>query len=218
MDTTALVRLLVAAALTAVIGVDRELRSKPAGLRTNIVVGIATATFAYTGMALFDGGDPTRVAAQVVSGIGFLGGGAIFAAGGKPHGLTTAAALWSSAAIGLAAGVGSYGTAVALVIVTLLALWPLDLVAERILAPRVRRDVRVHLVTVDVGTLEQVQQAVAEHALQLRRLELHDLREGLGVELVVTGRHQPIAELIDELRTMGGVQAIAQEAFEHFTA
>ena len=215
MDLTALVRLLVAAGLTAVIGLDRELRSKPAGLRTNIVVGIATATFAYTGMALFETGDPTRVAAQVVSGIGFLGGGAIFAAGGKPHGLTTAAALWSSAAIGLAAGVGSFGTAVALVLVTLLALWPLDLVAERLLADRVRRDVRVHLVTHDLEALTEVQDAIARHALSLRRLELRDLRDGLGVELELGGRAQPVAALIDELRAMSGVQAIAQEALEH---
>ena len=102
-----LLRLLMATALGGLVGFEREREGKPAGVRTHGMVALGAAL--YTAVSLYGFGassDPTRVAAMIVSGIGFLGAGAILQERGSIHGLTTAASLWVTAAIGLAVGVG----------------------------------------------------------------------------------------------------------------
>jgi putative Mg2+ transporter-C (MgtC) family protein len=107
-------RLVLAAALGGAIGLEREYRHKPAGLRTNMLIAIGSALFALLSLQIGTAaGSPDRVAAQVVTGIGFLGAGAILRSGENIHGLTTAATIWVNSAIGMAAGVGAYGAAYA---------------------------------------------------------------------------------------------------------
>jgi putative Mg2+ transporter-C (MgtC) family protein len=103
-------RLVVALILGSFIGVERELQRMPAGFRTHALVSLGSALFTIVSAEAFTGpgADPTRIAAQIVSGIGFLGGGAILHYGGTVRGLTTAASLWSVAAVGMAAGAGLY--------------------------------------------------------------------------------------------------------------
>jgi putative Mg2+ transporter-C (MgtC) family protein len=103
-------RLVVALLLGGVIGWERELQRMPAGFRTHALVALGSAIFTVVSAYAFTGpgSDPTRIAAQIVSGIGFLGGGAILHYGGTVRGLTTAASLWSVAAVGMAAGAGLY--------------------------------------------------------------------------------------------------------------
>jgi putative Mg2+ transporter-C (MgtC) family protein len=135
----ALVRLALAAALGGAIGIERELRDREAGLRTHMLVSLGSCLFtivsAYGFHAfLAHGGsvvraDPSRIAAQIVTGIGFLGAGAIIREGLSVRGLTTAATLWVVAAIGMAAGAGYYGPAALATVLTILALWPLRLLA-----------------------------------------------------------------------------------------
>ena len=105
-----ILRLLLAATLGAVIGYQRERARKPAGLRTHILISTGAALFTIVSIFGFgSAGDTARVAAGVVAGIGFLGAGAILRRGeGVVEGLTTAATIWSVAAIGLAAGTGLY--------------------------------------------------------------------------------------------------------------
>jgi putative Mg2+ transporter-C (MgtC) family protein len=107
-------RLAVGLALGAVIGFERELHSQPAGFRTHSVVALGAAIFTVVSAFGFEGigADPTRIAAQIVSGIGFIGAGTIIQARGQIRGLTTAASLWSVAGIGMAAGAALYGVAV----------------------------------------------------------------------------------------------------------
>ena len=117
-------RLVLGLVLAAAVGWERELQRMPAGFRTHALVGLGSAVFTVVGAHGLTGdtADPTRVAAQIVSGIGFLGGGAILHYGGSVRGLTTAASLWAVAAVGMASGAGLYVIAVAaavLVIVTL---------------------------------------------------------------------------------------------------
>jgi putative Mg2+ transporter-C (MgtC) family protein len=114
-------RLLLAAGLGAAIGLEREYRRKPAGLRTNILIGFGSALFTIVSTQIA-GGTSDRIAAQVVTGVGFLGGGAILRSRMSVHGMTTAATIWVNAAIGLAAGAGEYGTAVAATAITLVVL------------------------------------------------------------------------------------------------
>jgi putative Mg2+ transporter-C (MgtC) family protein len=102
-------RLLLAAGLGAALGVEREYWQKPAGLRTNILIAIGAALFTLISLGMTAGtGDPSRVAGQIVTGIGFLGGGAIMRNRNTVHGMTTAATIWVNAAIGIAAGSGLY--------------------------------------------------------------------------------------------------------------
>ncbi len=99
-------RVIYAGLLSALIGVEREYSHKPAGLRTHILVGMGAALFGVLSPVF--GGDPSRIAAYVVAGIGFIGGGTIIQTQNKVQGITTAASLWLTAAVGLAAGAGLY--------------------------------------------------------------------------------------------------------------
>jgi putative Mg2+ transporter-C (MgtC) family protein len=111
-------RVILAGALGALIGLQREIEGKPAGIRTYGLVAIGAATFTAVGIVAMGNGDPaSRVAAQIITGIGFLGAGTILHMKDRVLGLTTAAGLWVSAAVGMAVGSGLYligtGTAIA---------------------------------------------------------------------------------------------------------
>jgi putative Mg2+ transporter-C (MgtC) family protein len=131
----ALLRLALAGALGGAIGLERELREREAGLRTHLLVAVGSALFTIVGAYGFASvrTDPTRIAAQIVTGIGFLGAGAIIRQGFSIRGLTTAATLWVVAAVGLAAGAGYYSAALITTGLVLLALWPLRIAAYRML-------------------------------------------------------------------------------------
>jgi len=131
-----LLRLSVAAALGGAIGFERELRERQAGLRTHLVVCVGAALFTLVGEYGFSEFasrvDPTRIAAQVVTGIGFLGAGAIIRQGLSVRGLTTAATLWLVAAIGMSAGAGYYDAAVIATLGALLTLGPMRAAAYKV--------------------------------------------------------------------------------------
>jgi putative Mg2+ transporter-C (MgtC) family protein len=128
-------RLLLSAGLGAVIGLEREYRRKPAGLRTNILIAIGSALFTILSISMTAStGDQSRVAGQIVTGIGFLGGGAILRNRDTVHGMTTAATIWVNAAIGIACGIGQYELATvttALTLVVLVVLPPIETYFER---------------------------------------------------------------------------------------
>jgi len=150
-----LLRMVVAAVLGAAIGVERELRERQAGLRTHILVSVGAALFTLAGAYGFSDFpsrtvDPTRVAAQIVTGIGFLGAGAIIRQGPAIRGLTTAATLWIVAAIGMASGGGFYDAAVITTVLVIVSLWPLRIVAFWVLR-RFRADTSRLLVALAAG-------------------------------------------------------------------
>ncbi len=118
-------RLLLAAALGAAIGYQRERAQKPAGLRTHVLIAAGAALFTIVSTYGFGiGADPSRIAAGVVAGIGFIGAGAIIRReGGIVEGLTTAATIWAVAAIGLAAGAGLYIASIATTAVVAIVLF-----------------------------------------------------------------------------------------------
>src|SRR3954465_6465405 len=135
-----LVRCGVAALCGAMIGLERELKQKPAGFRTNILICVGAAMYMAIGILLVrdenvSGVDPTRIAAQVVTGIGFLGAGCIIQQGGRITGLTTAATVWVVAAIGLVAGAGFPLLALISAVMVLLTLAVLGPIEERLFHP-----------------------------------------------------------------------------------
>jgi putative Mg2+ transporter-C (MgtC) family protein len=134
-------RLLVAAVLGMVIGLEREIHAHPAGMRTHLLVSLGSAAFTVVSIFVFETPpspngtiptDPSRVAAQIVSGIGFLGAGAILKYGGSVRGLTTAASLWATAAVGMAAGGAAWIVAAVTTAIIVFSLGPLNVLATRI--------------------------------------------------------------------------------------
>ena len=148
-----LVELFAAFGLTTLIGLERTIQGKSAGLRTQTIVGTSSALVILVSKYGFDDAvragtsvlDPSRVAAQVVSGIGFLGAGIIITRRGAVHGLTTAAAVWESAVVGLAAGAGLLLLAIAVVVLHFVSALAFSAV-ERQLAARLRGSIRLHII------------------------------------------------------------------------
>lgn len=116
-----IVRLLVSAILAGIIGIERESKHKPAGLRTNILVGIGSTLAMITSVA-FDA-EPSRIAAGVLTGIGFVGAGLVIQDRQEVHGITTAATIWVVSAVGLAAGAGLYLPAIATTLLAIIVLY-----------------------------------------------------------------------------------------------
>ena len=138
------VRMLIAAVLGAAIGLEREIHEHPAGMRTHLLVALGSAIFTVLSIYGFEGVgrgnvaasvDPTRIAAQIVSGIGFLGAGAILKYGTSIRGLTTAASLWTAAGIGMAAGAGEWVIAAVGTFIVGFSLWPLNALVGRLHKP-----------------------------------------------------------------------------------
>ena len=174
-------RLLLAAGLAGLIGMERELTDQPAGFRTHILVGLGAALFAIISAFGFQSiagegpttvvrADITRVASQIVVGIGFLGGGAIVKYGATVRGLTTAASLWITAAIGTAIGIGLLvlgGAATAVAIVAIVGLRPLRRLLRRRTSERER-----FVVTGD----EELDPAALISAVRERGASLREIR------------------------------------------
>jgi len=196
-----IVRVAVAGGLAGLIGVEREISGQPAGFRTHIVLALGAALFGLISIHAFEpftsarSGtnvqvDVTRVASQVVVGIGFLGAGSILKQGASIRGLTTAASLWVTTAIGLAAGVGYFSGAIAVTVATLVSLFGLRGV-RRIIRGRLageRASVTVRLApgadpAAIVASLRGLE-AVALHSLQIQRDEES---RSLAITIVVEG-------------------------------
>jgi putative Mg2+ transporter-C (MgtC) family protein len=193
-----LVELFAAFGLTTLIGLERTIQGKSAGLRTQTIVGTSSALVLLVSKYGFDDAvragtsvlDPSRVAAQVVSGIGFLGAGIIITRRGAVHGLTTAAAVWESAAVGLAAGAGLLLLATAVVVLHFVSALAFSAV-ERQLAARLRGSIRLHIIYENGrGVLRAVLRLCGQRNWQLTELDAdaHDIDDGeVRVTMTLSG-------------------------------
>jgi putative Mg2+ transporter-C (MgtC) family protein len=200
----------LAAGLGGAIGFERELREREAGLRTHMLVSVGAALFtlvsayAWTDWQFSTPNglvfDPTRIAAQIVSGIGFLGAGAIIRQGLSVRGLTTAATLWVVAAIGMASGAGYYAAAIFTTVLVLVSLWPLRIVAHRV-SERFRPEEGRLAVELGAGaSTVSVLEAVEAAGADVRALEFQEEGETRRVDMRVqleSGRSA--AALLDAL-------------------
>ncbi|WP_059018764.1 MgtC/SapB family protein [Mycobacterium sp. M26] len=214
--TRQIVELLIAFGLTALIGLEREVHGKAAGLRTQTIVGTAAALILiiskYGFSDVLSPGtvevDPSRVAAQIVSGIGFLGAGLIITRQGAVHGLTTAAAIWECAAIGMAAGAGLVKLAIVVTILHFVIVLGFTPLTQRLTA-RLSGSVRLHITYVpNHGVIGRILHACDKHQWTLS--ELNSDPDG-GVLLTLTGagiRHAPSAvasvDGVTSVRRMAG--------------
>jgi putative Mg2+ transporter-C (MgtC) family protein len=213
----ALVRLLVAAGLGGAIGLERELRDHEAGFRTHLLVSLGACVFtlvsayAWTDWTFSTAQgivfDPTRIAAQIVTGIGFLGAGAIIVRGISVRGLTTAATLWVVAAIGMAAGTGYYAVGIGAALLVLISLGPLKLISTRLVA-RVRpEEAELAIKLVPDGDATHVLTAIEELGGAVSQVEFGDERT-IDVTLRASRRSESarVAAKVNELDEVERVQ------------
>jgi putative Mg2+ transporter-C (MgtC) family protein len=199
-DAEILLRLAVVVVLCGAIGLERQAREQVAGLRTHVIVGLGSGLFTLVSAYGFSGaasGDPTRVAAQIVSGIGFLGGGVIVRYGVTVRGVTTAAALWISAAIGMAAAAGFYLGAAATTVFALVTL-----VALRRLKPVVRRRLGSEALSLELELVRGASIRSLLGELRRRRLRVEALRSTVlddGAERVQLDVRGPASLDVDSI-------------------
>jgi putative Mg2+ transporter-C (MgtC) family protein len=211
-----LARLALASGLGAAIGFERELREREAGLRTHLLVCLGSALFtiisAYGFHEFLTSGDavvradPTRIAAQIVTGIGFLGAGAIIRQGISVRGLTTAATLWVAAAIGMAAGAGYYPGAVIGTILTLVAVGPLRILAFPIFE-RMRPEERSMVIQLRQGTqTSQLIDALEREHARVDHFQLDDERDRRIVTLTLDTPSEKLLGHVADLEFVQGVE------------
>jgi putative Mg2+ transporter-C (MgtC) family protein len=208
----ALLRLTVACGLGGAVGFERELRDREAGIRTHLLVSLGSALFtlvsAYGFHEFLTGGgnivraDPSRIAAQIVTGIGFLGAGAIIREGLSVRGLTTAATLWVVAAVGMACGAGYYWPAAAATGLTLIALWPLRVLAYRVIE---RMKPEENRLTVELQEGQSVGPFLAELD-DVRHFELADERDRRVVHLELGEIDEDLVGRLSDLPYVIGVR------------
>jgi putative Mg2+ transporter-C (MgtC) family protein len=188
-------RLLLSAVLAGAVGLEREISDQPAGFRTHMLVSLGACLFAlvsaYSVEGLFDGDrpvgvrfDPTRIAAQIVTGIGFLGAGAIIRYGMSVRGLTTAASLWVVAAIGMAVGFGGYLLASVTAVITVLALFGLKRVRGRLVRGLKKEHEEFVLEAGPDLQLERLVSEVSRAGVRIDRLNVEE-EEGEGLRHVL---------------------------------
>ena len=202
-------RLVLAAVCSGSIGFERETAQKAAGLRTHTLVGVGAGVFSIASIVAFDGPDESRIAAQIVTGVGFLGAGAIFRDGAFVSGLTTAAGLWVVASLGMAAGSGEYWLAVigtAVTIGTLYGLRAIDAAVARRKA-KVGRRLEVHVG--DVTKLEALFKFMRRVDPDVEQLDFHRTNDGAGV-LVVGCDPDDVARLSEMLAVHRAVTKVEE--------
>ncbi|HEY5652355.1 MAG TPA: MgtC/SapB family protein [Acidimicrobiia bacterium] len=203
-------RLVLAAMCSGLIGYERETARKAAGLRTHTLVGVGAAIFAIASMTSFDGPDESRIAAQIVTGVGFLGAGAIFRQGALVTGLTTAAGLWVAAAIGMSAGAGSYWLAVLGTTVTLGALYGLAEADKAIARRKMKVKSRLEVYIGDTTKLEGLFKFIRHIDPDAGQIDFKRTGEGAAVLVIACDddKKRMLSELLASHRIVTGVKEL----------
>ncbi len=209
-------RLLLAAILGGAIGVEREIHDHPAGIRTHMLVSLGAAIFTLLGIVGFEEVqsapgvvvpvDPTRIAAQVVSGIGFLGAGAIIKYGTTVRGLTTAASLWATASIGMAAAAGAWLIASVGTVIMIASLWPLARIVARV-RPADGRALRLQLGLHDLADLNPVMAEIHRRRLDITAMETDKVGKG-QYEVLLQLALPPGAVRAEVIQAVGNLHGI----------
>lgn len=208
-----IVRLLLAVLCGGLVGLERELRSHPAGLRTHILVAVGASIITSISLFGFPDADPARVAASIAVGVGFIGAGAILRSeGGVISGLTTAASIWSSAALGMLCGVGFFTAAIVSTVVILVILsltdWKPDLMLIRFKVRNLSARVAGEF---DEGTLPRIKAILIEHRCRPEVFSIDTLEDGRRVDVLLVGQAPAsidLRELEGKLQAVDGVHEV----------
>ena len=204
-----MLRLLASLVLGAVIGLERERQERAAGLRTVTMVSLGSCLFTIVGAYGFSQTDPSRVAAQIVTGIGFLGAGTIFLRKDLVRGLTTAATIWATAAIGMAAGTARYFEAVFTTLLILAVLMVLKPIERRFF--KRPNEASVSMIVprseAEIDRVRSALSAIGAFPVSLRIHELNDTDDRLEIDVGLP-QGRTTAELLRQLRSVEGARQI----------
>ena len=222
-----MLRLVLASLLCGAIGFERETRDQPAGFRTHILLGLGAALFTlvsaygfepFTRAALGSGGlqfDPTRIAAQIIAGVGFLGAGAIIRQGGDVRGLTTAASLWAVSAIGMAVGAGYLFGAAAATSLAMATLYALRRFRSSVISPMRLGSADLELVSRNVEVAPQTHsQVLGRHDISIRSMDAEIDEERVRYKLQV--RVHPSADVHAVLAELSGLPEVERISLTGF--
>jgi putative Mg2+ transporter-C (MgtC) family protein len=204
-----MVRLLVALVLGSIVGLERERQERAAGLRTVTMVSLGSCLFTIVGAYGFSQTDPSRVAAQIVTGIGFLGAGTIFLRKDLVRGLTTAATIWAVAAIGMAAGTAQYFVALFTTLLILSVLMVLKPIERRFFKRPSEAQVSL-IVPRGEGEIERLRAALRVIGAFPESLRIHELNETddrLELDIGMPAE-RTTSELLRQLRSIEGARQI----------
>lgn len=210
-----LLRIGLSLVLGGVIGFERERDNQPAGLRTHmiLVIGACLAMILSINMGVISGNDPARIAAQVISGIGFLGAGAILRYGFNVKGLTTATTLWTMAIVGLVLGAGYYWVAIISTVVMLVVLAALDQIEKNHVRVNVVRNIVVDLHD-RKSVIREVRKTIQSLADKVMAYSIQKSVKNKHLRLEVTARfknREKLEDLVEELSEIDGVRALKIE-------
>jgi len=219
-ETQFIIRILVAAALGAVVGLERERLNQPAGLRTHIILVIGatmamvlSANLGYLFARPGTPADPARLAAQVISGIGFLGAGAILRYGFTVKGLTTATSLWTMAIVGLTVGAGYYLVAVIATALILVVLVLLNVIEKRFVRTSISRFISIEA-GYHRGLVKSIRKNVQKFSDEILNftIQKHVKDKRLRIQVVAKiSQDQNLEELIEEISDIEGVRSMKVE-------
>ena len=214
-DLDMALRLLIALGFGALIGLERELHKKTAGLRTHMLVSLSTCLLMILSVKsakeLGGNADPTRIAAGVITGIGFLGAGSIIRHGASVQGLTTAASIWTAASVGLTTGAGYYLAASIVVVLTLFTLYTVERVDTKLNIHKRRTNLLV-IARAGPGFVNQLDGVFADMGVDVGQfsVSLADHRAGqitLDIQIREIGKHDR-SEVVDRILQLPGVSSV----------
>ena len=224
-DWSVVIRVLSALLLGFAIGLEREMTNKYAGLRTNILVCIGACIFTIISIygfpeVLVSGDefgtrDTARVAAQVVTGIGFIGGGTVLRHGATVFGLTTAATLWVSAAIGMACGAGMYAVAIVATILSILVLVSVRFFEKNVLTTSTKNIKRLKVnISCTNENANSVYDYIVENYAEMKEIskKTNNDETKINVTIDVSGQ-KPIPEMYKNFQNIKGIESISIQEF-----
>lgn len=220
-ETEIALRLLLAAVLGAAVGFERERDNQPAGLRTHmiLVIGATLAMILSINVAAEHDGDPARLAAQVISGIGFLGAGAILRFGFNVKGLTTATTLWSMAIVGLAVGYGYYLISIGATILMLITLTLLNILEKKFVRTNIIRHITIQA-SDNPGMVKTIRKTITKLAEQTVSFSVQkNLKsERVRIQIVAkVNKGEKMETLTEAISSIEGVRAIKIEWYACLT-
>ena len=185
LDSDVIVRILLSVILGFIIGLEREITNKAAGLRTNILVSVGSCLFTIlsiygfsNALSIYPMGDPARVAAQILTGIGFIGGGCVLRHGTSIFGLTTAATLWATASVGMACGCGKFGLAILCAILSVATLTLIRIFERKFIPTSVKRTKKIKMIIYcNADNVENIQDYIKENIENTEELSVKKLIE-----------------------------------------
>ena len=213
MELEILLKILLSAILGGIIGLEREMSHKEAGLRTNILIAVGSTLLtilSFKFAILAKNVDPSRIAAQIVTGIGFLGAGAIIQAKFSVHGLTTAASMWTVSAIGISVGSGYYLISFLITIFIIIILTFFKYISKLI---EKQKKMFVYIIKIEdrASIFTEIKKIITELGISYTNADFYKYKEGIEIEILFESSQNKNEKFLEKVLQLKGVNKITNE-------